>query len=75
MKVIFGLILAVAILFGFVALLVSHQSRPSERLKEAGAAAAGGALWAGGCILDLVISAVTFVLGLLLLGLILKSCL
>ena len=68
MITILGIIIAVGIVFGLVALLASNKSDPKERAAEAAGAAAGGAMMAGGCVLQLIILGVLAFIGLVILG-------
>ncbi len=63
MKTIFLVVLGVAALFGVGAFIFSNSGDPKERAKEAAGAAAGGAMMAGGCMLQAAIGAAFLLFG------------
>ena len=74
MGTVFMIIVGLAIVVGIGAFIFSHESSPAERAKEAAGAAAGTAAMSIGCILQTILSAIPVLIGLIFLGLILRSC-
>lgn len=68
------IILGLAAVVGLGVFIFSQESSPSERAKAAAGAAAGTAAMSVGCIVDAVLSAIPAIFGLIVLGLILRSC-
>lgn len=68
------LIIGVGLLFGMGALIFSREADPKERAKEAVGAAVGGAAASVGFLLHMALYALPFVIGLFILGLIIRSC-
>ena len=74
MGTILMIILAIAAIAGIVAFISSRESDPGERAKEAAGAAAGGAMMSVGCLVQAIMSAIPVLIGLFLIGLIMRSC-
>lgn len=70
----FLIILGVATVFGLGALIFSHEADPKERAKEAVGAAAGGAAASVGFLMGLILCALPAAVGIILLGLLMRSC-
>lgn len=68
MKTIIILIAIVAAIFGIAAFAMSEKENTKEKVKEAANAAAGGALYAGSCLLELLILGAMAFAGLWLLA-------
>lgn len=68
------IILGIAAVFGIGAFIFSRESDPKERAKEAAGAAAGSAMASIGCLIHAIMSAIPVIVGLVLIGLILRSC-
>jgi hypothetical protein len=74
MTIIGLIILGCAIIAAIVVYITSNNGDPKERAKEAGLAAGAGAMYSAGCIIQTILSALPFIIGLFFIGLILKSC-
>jgi hypothetical protein len=74
MGTIFLIILGIAAVIGIGSFIFSHEADPKERAKEAAGAAAGGAMASMGCLLQAVLSAIPVLIGLFIIGLMLRSC-
>lgn len=74
MKDLLIFILIVGAAFGVWTLFTSNKSDPKERLSDAAEAAAGGAIGTAGCLVSLVLQVLPLIAGLVVLGLIVKSC-
>lgn len=70
MGIIIGIIVIAALIFGIVSLVSSNEGDPKDRAAEAAGAAAGGAMMAGSCLLQLIIMGLMALVGLWILGLI-----
>jgi uncharacterized protein YceK len=70
MTTILLVILCLAIIAGIISLCTSDEPSMDKKVQEAVGNAAGTGLAAGGCVIYLIITALPFVLGLLLLRLI-----
>ena len=70
MGTIIGIIVVVALIFGIVAFISSNEGDPKDRAAEAAGAAAGGAVMAGSCFLQLIVYGLIAVVGLWVLNLI-----
>jgi hypothetical protein len=68
------IIIVVAVVFGIGAFIFSHQADPKERAKEAANAAVGGAAASAGCMFQMILYAIPVLIGLFLIGLVLRSC-
>lgn len=68
------IILGIAAIAGIGAFIFSRESDPKERAKEAAGAAAGGAMMSVGCLVQAIMSAIPVIIGLVLIGLIMRSC-
>jgi len=68
------IIIVVAALFGTGAFIFSREADPKERAKEAASAAVGGAAASMGCMLQMILYAIPVLIGLVLIGWILRSC-
>jgi hypothetical protein len=68
------IILGIAAVVGIGAFIFSRESDPKERAKEAAGAAAGGAILSVGCLIQAIMSAIPVIIGIVLIGLILRSC-
>jgi hypothetical protein len=68
------IILGIAAVAGIITYVGSNKSDPVERVRDAaGAATKAGGLASAGCLM-MIIQALPFVIGLLLIGLLLRSC-
>ncbi len=74
MKTIIIGILAIGAIFGIITLIFSRRADPKERVKEAAGAAAGGAMMTAGCFIRMIMSAISILIGVFLIGLVLRSC-
>ena len=74
MGTVFLIILGIAAAAGLWVLIFSRESNPKERAKEAAEAAAGGAFMVILFIFQAVLSVLPFVVGLLIVGFIVRSC-
>lgn len=68
------IVLGIAAIFGIGTFIFSRETDPAKRTKEATDAAAGGAMLSVGCLIHCLIQAIPFLIGLFLIGLILRSC-
>jgi len=67
-------VLAIGAIYGIITLILSRKSDPKERVKEAAGAAAGGTMMSAGCLIQMIMSAIPVLIGLFLIGLLLRSC-
>ncbi|MFA5689975.1 MAG: hypothetical protein WC959_12705 [Kiritimatiellales bacterium] len=74
MGIILSIILGGAIIFGLFSYISSRNSDPKERVREAAGAAAVGGAATTGCLLQLMIQTLPFLIGIILLGLLIGSC-
>lgn len=74
METLFWVVVSAGICFGLFALIFSDEADPSERLKESVGAALGGAMGTAGCLVQCAIAVIPFVIGLFVIGAVLKSC-
>ena len=74
MGTIFLIILGIAAIAGIGAFIFSREADPKERAKEAAGAAAGGAMMSVGCLIQAIMSAIPVIIGLVLIGLLMRSC-
>ncbi len=68
MGTIITIVAVIAGLFGLGAFISSNKSSPKDRAAEAAGAAAGGAMFAGGCLFQLLIAGLMALGGLWLLS-------
>ena len=68
MKTVLFIIAVVAVIFGIIAYIGSRESDPKERAKEAAAGAAGGAVMAGSCLLQIIVSGLIALAGIWLIA-------
>lgn len=68
MLTVISIVLIVALIFGVGAYIFSNEGEPKNRAADAAGAAAGGAMMAGSCLIQLIVLGIMALIGLWLLG-------